>query len=162
MRDFKSENIQEFINALAEFEKHDGSNSNSIDDVPDDPQDRSLQAFLSNFTLDNQGAIFAKDKNSREDRVHLMTFHSAKGLEFPACFLVGIEDHIIPHEKSVMETGVEEERRLMYVAITRAKLHLTISMAKQRSRMGVDSVSYPSRFLFDIPKELLKMCDWRL
>ena len=84
-----------------------------------------------------------------------------KGLEFPACFLAGIEDHIIPHEKSLVETGEEEERRLMYVALTRAKKHLIISMAKQRNRMGKEMVSRPSRFLFEIPPELLCMTDWR-
>lgn len=151
MRDFKWENVQEFVSALAEFEQ-----AQEREEVG-----ASLQAFLSNFTLDNQAVTYAKEKNGKEDRVHLMTFHSAKGLEFPACFLVGMEDHIIPHEKSLLETGVEEERRLMYVAITRAKKHLTISMAQQRKRMGKDSISRPSRFLFEIPKEFLKMVDWR-
>ena len=89
-----------------------------------------------------------------------MTFHSAKGLEFPACFLVSLEDHIIPHEKSLKETGLEEERRLMYVAITRARHHLILSMAQQRNRMGKESPSRPSRFLFEIPKDLLRMTDW--
>ena len=90
-----------------------------------------------------------------------MTFHGAKGLEFPACFLVGLEDHIIPHEKSLAETGLEEERRLMYVAITRARQHLALSMAKQRKRMGKEAASRPSRFLFEIPKEVLRITDWR-
>ena len=71
-----------------------------------------------------------------EDKVNLMTFHSAKGLEFEACFLVCLEDHIMPHEKSVAEGNLEEERRLMYVAITRAKKHLCMSMAKKRKQMG--------------------------
>ena len=66
----------------------------------------------------------ASKKRRHDDRLHLMTFHSAKGLEFPACFLVGLEDHIIPHEKSLKETGIEEERRLMYVAMTRARHYL--------------------------------------
>lgn len=154
MRDFKWENVQEFISALAEFEQQTQQNHPM-------PPDQLLDAFISNSALDNQAAHFMKGKQGSEDCVHLMTFHSAKGLEFPACFLIGMEDHIIPHEKSVLETGVEEERRLMYVAITRAKEHLTISMAKQRKRMGKESLSRPSRFLFEIPKELLKMTDWR-
>lgn len=152
MRDFKAENVQEFVTSLSEFEEH----AKLHPEV-----DRSLVAFVSNLTLDNQ--LMQANKNRRyEDRVQLMTFHSAKGLEFPACFLVSLEDHIIPHEKSLKETGLEEERRLMYVALTRAKQHLTLSMAQQRKRMGKDATSRPSRFLFEIPKELLRTTDWRV
>jgi DNA helicase II / ATP-dependent DNA helicase PcrA len=89
-----------------------------------------------------------------------MTFHSAKGLEFPVCFLVGIEDHIIPHEKSLKETGIEEERRLMYVALTRAMRKLVISMACRRLKMGKEIETAPSRFVQDIPKELLNCTKW--
>lgn len=147
MRDMKWENVQEFVSSLAEFERQ-----------PE--MEASLPEFVGNLAL-NQQIMHSQKNKGNEDRVKLMTFHSAKGLEFPACFLAGIEDHIIPHEKSLAETGVEEERRLMYVAITRAKKHLVISMAKQRSRMGKDMVSLPSRFLFEIPQELLRMTDWR-
>ncbi len=149
MRDFKWDNVEEFINALSEFEKQD---------VP--PQEKSLEAFIGNMALNQQ--IMNAGKNFKDDKVNLMTFHSAKGLEFRVCFLVGIEDHIIPHEKSLKETGLEEERRLMYVAITRAKEHLYISAAKQRSRLGKETPSRPSRFLFEIPKELFQVTDWRL
>ena len=85
-----------------------------------------------------------------------MTLHSAKGLEFAACFIVGLEDHILPHEKSLLETGIEEERRLFYVGITRARKFLTLSMARSRMRMGKAQPTNPSRFLFEIPKPLLK------
>lgn len=153
MRDFKWENVQEFVSALAEFEQQ----------VPEHPdREHALSAFLARFALDNQAALYAKEKGGQEDRINLMTFHSSKGLEFPACFLVGMEDHIIPHEKSMLETGVEEERRLMYVAITRAQRYLTISMAQQRKRMGKEASSRPSRFLFEIPKELIRLTDWRV
>lgn len=152
MRDFKWENVQEFVSALAEFEQQGQAH-------PD--LDQSLATFLSQFTLDDQKALFAKAQQEQGDKVNLLTFHSAKGLEFPVCFLIGLEDHIIPHEKSMLETGVEEERRLMYVAITRAKQHLVMSMAQQRKRMGKDSASRPSRFLFEIPKELFRVTDWR-
>jgi len=91
-----------------------------------------------------------------------MTFHSAKGLEFPACFLVGLEDGILPHEKSMMQTGLEEERRLFYVGITRAQKHLTLSMARTRMRMGKTSPTNPSRFLFEIPKTLYKVADHKI
>lgn len=152
MRDFKTENVQEFINSLGEFEQNAKFHPE---------QENSLASFVANLTLDNQ-LIQANKKRHHDDRVQLMTFHGAKGLEFPACFLVGLEDHIIPHEKSLKETGLEEERRLMYVAITRARQYLTLSMAKQRNRMGKEATSRPSRFLFEIPKELLRVTDWRV
>lgn len=102
-----------------------------------------------------------RNKEQREDRVNVMTFHSAKGLEFTSCYLVGLEDHIIPHEKSLFETGLEEERRLMYVAMTRAKKHLTLSMARKRKKMGKEITTNPSRFLFEIPKELVRITSWQ-
>lgn len=152
MRDLKWENVQEFVSSLAEYEKQIKENAES---------NGSLAEFVASLTLNHQ-MMHLHQNRGNEDRIKLMTFHSAKGLEFPVCFLVGIEDHIIPHEKSVAETGLEEERRLMYVALTRAKHHLIISMAKQRLRMGKEAVSRPSRFLFEIPKELLRMTDWRM
>ncbi|MDP1879798.1 MAG: UvrD-helicase domain-containing protein [Parachlamydiaceae bacterium] len=153
MRQFKAENVQELINSLSDFEKEEFTS----DEVR---ADRSLSAFVSQLTLHHQ-MVQTKNKQKQGDCLQLMTFHSSKGLEFPACFLVGLEDHIIPHEKSMKETGVEEERRLMYVAITRAKQFLTLSMSKIRNRMGKESVSQPSRFLYEIPKELLNVTDWR-
>jgi superfamily I DNA/RNA helicase len=149
MREFKNENVQEFITSLHDFES-----------APEPERDKSLTAFVANLSQDHQ-MIEANRKRKHGDRVQLMTFHGAKGLEFPACFLVSLEDHIIPHEKSLKETGLEEERRLMYVAMTRAKHYLTLSMAKQRNRMGTETPSRPSRFLYEIPKELLKITDWR-
>ena len=103
-----------------------------------------------------------KHKKRSEDRVHLMTLHSAKGLEFPACFIVGIEDGILPHEKSMIETGFEEERRLFYVGITRAQKHLTLSMARSRMRMGKPQPTNPSRFLYEIPKTLYKVTNYKI
>ncbi len=116
----------------------------------------TLSDFLGGAALDHQKARHA-DKNSKQDRVQLLTFHSAKGLEFTACFLVALEDHIIPHEKSLFETGLEEERRLMYVATTRAKKYLTLSMARSRKRNGKPTPTNPSRFLFEVPQHLLKI-----
>lgn len=149
MREFKWENVQEFVSALAEYEQ-----SSEREDEP------SLQEFITSIPLKSGWEQQSKKQNMSEDKISLMTFHSSKGLEFPVCFLVGVEDHIIPHEKSMKQTGIEEERRLMYVAITRAMKHLTISMARQRKRMGRDTSSQPSRFLFDIPKELLNLTAW--
>lgn len=151
MRDFKSENVQEFVNSLAEFD-------NQAKLHPE--QEGSLATFIANLTLNHQ-MVQANKKRHHDDRVQMMTFHSAKGLEFPVCFLVGLEDHILPHEKSLKETGIEEERRLMYVAMTRARQFLILSMSQQRNRMGKETTSRPSRFLFEIPKELLRTSDWR-
>ncbi|KAF3362104.1 ATP-dependent DNA helicase PcrA [Chlamydiales bacterium STE3] len=144
MRQFKWENVESFIQALKDYEQNPRA---------------SLREFVSNMALDIQLEEWAGEKN-REDKVHLMTFHSAKGLEFEVCFLVGVEDHIIPHEKSLKENGLEEERRLMYVALTRAKTYLILSMVKERKRLGKDAVSRPSRFLFEIPKELMQPKAW--
>lgn len=141
MRQFKWENVQECINALGQYDLEEG-------------KEKSLQDFIANTTLIRQHPQIQKKGN--EDKVQLMTLHSAKGLEFPACFLVGLEDHILPHEKSVLETGIEEERRLFYVGITRAQKRLTLSMASSRLRMGKYVPTNPSRFLFEIPKPLLK------
>lgn len=146
MRGYKWENVEELLNAIAEFEQQEG--------------EHTLSDFITSFPLQSHQEQMRMGSTGREDKVNLMTFHSAKGLEFRACFLVCMEDHIIPHEKSLLETGIEEERRLMYVAITRAMDYLTVSMAKQRKRQGKDFSSRPSRFLFDIPKELLNVTQW--
>ncbi len=147
MREFKWENVQECVNALSSYEedmRKDGSE-----------EDISLQHFVSNTALNKQ-SFSAHTKNAADDKVQLMTLHSAKGLEFPAVFIVGLEDHILPHEKGMAETGIEEERRLFYVGITRARKLLTLSMARSRLRMGKAYPTTPSRFLFEIPGPLLK------
>lgn len=141
MREFKWENVQECVNALAQ-------------------EEGSLQDFIASTTLNQNRQNFSQEKT--DDKVHLMTFHSAKGLEFPACFLVGLEDGILPHEKSMMQTSLEEERRLFYVGITRAQKLLTLSMARARMRMGKTNPTNPSRFLFEIPKTLLKVVDHKV
>jgi len=153
MREFKWENVQECVNALAQYEE-EMEKTGSTDEI-------TLQHFVSNTTLARQ-TIQTHSKQTNEDRVHLMTFHSAKGLEFPACFLIGLEDGILPHEKSMLQTGLEEERRLFYVGITRARKFLYLSMARSRMRMGKPYPTKPSRFLFEIPKELLKAVDHKV
>jgi ATP-dependent DNA helicase UvrD/PcrA len=148
MREFKWDNVQEFVNALSDYEQS-----------RDDEEKATIQGFVTDMPIQNEWD--KKNKDGVEvDRVNLLTFHSSKGLEFPACFLVGVEDHIIPHEKSMQETGIEEERRLMYVGITRSMRFLTISMARQRKRMGQLMPSRPSRFLSELPKETLQVTSW--
>ena len=145
MKNFKRENIDHFAQMLKDYEESE--------------KEPSLSDFLStNLLLEKQ---HKKTKNQSEDRLHLMTFHSAKGLEYPVCFLVGLEDHLIPHEKSVMEQSLEEERRLMYVALTRCKKRLYLTMSRTRKKYGKDITSSPSRFLFEIPSNLLKTSHYK-
>jgi DNA helicase-2/ATP-dependent DNA helicase PcrA len=144
MRQFKWENVQECINELSQHEQ----------DLIQQNETPSLSHFISNTTLANQSIQNSQRYNS--DKLQMMTLHSAKGLEFPACFIVGLEDHILPHEKSMQQTGIEEERRLFYVGITRAQRYLTLSMARSRMRSGKYSPTNPSRFLFEIPKNLYR------
>lgn len=150
MQDFKWENVQEFVSAMAEYEMSPSESG----------EECSLLNFLSSSALQSDNVLDRKRKKEDDDQVNLMTFHAAKGLEFPACFLVALEDHIIPHERSLNETGLEEERRLMYVALTRCKRYLTCSMAQKRMRMGRVMATRPSRFLFEIPPEYLQRKTW--
>jgi DNA helicase II / ATP-dependent DNA helicase PcrA len=155
MRAFKWENVQYCVNTLKQYEE-DAKNGSS-DAL--DPKDL-LSNFLSTTLLDR--THWKEKELFKEDRLNLMTFHSAKGLEFTVCFLVALEDHLLPHEKSLeLKCGLEEERRLMYVAMTRAKEKLVLSMALQRKRLGKDHKSSPSRFLFEIPKELIQISSWK-
>ena len=132
------ENIEEFLTVAMEFEEQMAENS--------------LEEFLEGITL-SSGLDNADDQ---EDSVTLMTLHSAKGLEFPVVFLVGMEEGIFPGYKSIGEPKeLEEERRLCYVGITRAKQNLFISCARQRTIFGSTSCNQVSRFVKEIPKELM-------
>ena len=96
-------------------------------------------------------------KDLSNNSVKLLTFHSSKGLEFPACFVVALEDHLVPHAKSLSTGSVEEERRLFYVALTRAQKYLTLSMSRTRNKRGKEDPTNPSRFLYEIPKDCLQI-----
>jgi DNA helicase-2/ATP-dependent DNA helicase PcrA len=112
-----------------------------------------LSAFLSHASLeagDNQA-------DAGQDALQMMTVHAAKGLEFDAVFITGVEQGLFPHESSVMErNGVEEERRLMYVAITRAKKRLYLSFAQSRMLHGQSRYQSKSSFLDELPESALK------
>ncbi len=120
-----------------------------------DADNPTLGGFLDESHLNGDGEAF-----SREDRkksgVTLMTIHSAKGLEFPYVFIMGVEEGILPHERSIAEGGLEEERRLFYVALTRGKRHVTLFEALSRSRFGRERMSKTSRFMEEIPGQLLR------
>lgn len=113
----------------------------------------SLAEFLNETALEGRDDDFSESDELQENTVRLMTLHSAKGLEFPRVYLVGWEEGIVPHQRSV-EAGtleaIEEERRLAYVGITRARDFLTISRAKTRMKWGRRRESLPSRFLFEM------------
>ncbi len=137
----KWENVEEFINSLARFQY--------------DNPGKKLENFIDNISLsiDNIGN---KTKTDEKNSVKLLTIHSSKGMEFPFVFLVGMEEEIFPHKKSLEEDKLEEERRLCYVAITRAKKHLVLTHPQFRFKNNKMKRSHPSRFINDIPERLLK------
>jgi DNA helicase-2/ATP-dependent DNA helicase PcrA len=112
----------------------------------------SLPDFLERLTL-SAGDDTTSEQSDRRDAVTLMTLHAAKGLEFPHVYLVGAEEGLLPHQRAVDEDTVEEERRLMYVGITRARVRLTLTFAASRSRWGKRAESMPSRFLYELAGE---------
>ena len=137
----KLENLMELVSAAKSFE-------------PDPAEEMSpLDKFLSHAALEaGEGQA-----DAWEDCVQLMTMHSAKGLEFPLVFLCGMEDGLFPHQRSIADpNGLEEERRLCYVGITRAKQTLYVTHAEQRRLYGMDSFAQPSRFISEIPAEYVE------
>ncbi len=133
------ENLEEFLTVAIEFEEEYAENSLS----------QFLEGITLSFDIDNV--------EETEDSVTLMTLHSAKGLEFPVVFLVGMEEGIFPGYKSISEPKeLEEERRLCYVGITRAKEQLYLTCSKQRTIFGSTSYNPVSRFLKEIPENLLE------
>ena len=132
------ENIYEFIGVAKEFEEEEAENT--------------LSDFLDSI------ALVADVDNLEEgtEAVTLMTMHNAKGLEYPVVFIVGLEEGLFPSKRSLDEDkGVEEERRLCYVAITRAKQELFLTNARQRTMYGMTTTTIPSRFTEEIPSEYL-------
>ena len=116
------------------------------------PRDR-LERFLENITLD---AEREEDDDSPSDQVTLITMHSCKGLEYPHVYVVGMEDGLMPHTRSKVEGTLDEERRLFYVAITRAQERLTLTHCEGRKKYGQILPCHPSRFLKEIPEELVE------
>ncbi len=144
----RQENIEELLSAIHGF-------------VEDRLEQGETAAPLSDF-LSEVSLLTDQDKEGEEDRnkVTLMTVHAAKGLEFKNVFVVGLEEQLFPSERSVnSENDLEEERRLFYVAITRAEEHCTISYARSRFRNGQTNYSNPSRFIHDIDERYLVLPD---
>ena len=134
------ENLDAFAESITHYE--------SIEKPP------SLQGFLETMALTD---LIEKKDEKKGEGVTLISFHSSKGLEFPVVFIAGTEEEILPHRKSIdMDGGIEEERRLFYVGITRAMKELFITYTDHRKKYGKENPSVPSRFLYEIPEDVSK------
>jgi DNA helicase-2/ATP-dependent DNA helicase PcrA len=132
------ENLEQLVEVGREFdEASDG--------------EASLERFLQEIAL----VADADSRSDDEGLVTLMTLHNAKGLEYPTVFITGLEDGVFPHSRAIDEGGLEEERRLFYVGVTRAMRKLYLSYARRRAVFGAQSYGMPSRFLSEIPGDLL-------
>lgn len=132
------ENIDEFLNAIADYQSHTPT--------------ASLSGFLEQITLDTSRS----DETTAEKPLTLMTLHLAKGLEFPFVFIVGLEENLLPHTRSLDNPDdIEEERRLIYVGMTRAMTRLTLSLAHRRYAHGREQMNLRSRFLDELPPEVI-------
>jgi DNA helicase-2/ATP-dependent DNA helicase PcrA len=131
------ENLEELVNVAAEYDAADND-------------DRSLGAFLQQVAL----IADADERADDEGLVTLMTLHNAKGLEYPIVFMIGCEEGVFPHSRALDEGGLEEERRLCYVGITRAERDLYITFARTRTVFGTRSYGIASRFISEIPAAL--------
>ncbi|MGE4578404.1 MAG: ATP-dependent helicase [Desulfuromonadales bacterium] len=141
----RADNVEEVVNAMASYEERE--------------EKPSLAGFLEKVSLLDDDHPGRNDKEAKLARnaVTLMSLHSSKGLEYPVVFLVGLEEEYLPHKKSIHETfDVDEERRLCYVGITRAQKHLVLLHAKQRKKYGKLLPRLPSRFLQEIPADLME------
>lgn len=136
------ENIDEFLSVTKNFEEQN--------------EDKSLVTFLTDLALVADIDKLDEAEEEDQDAVILMTLHAAKGLEFPVVFLMGMEEGVFPHSRSLMEDAeMEEERRLAYVGITRAEEELYLSSAKMRTLFGRTNMNLESRFIREIPADLL-------
>ncbi len=130
--------LEEVINAIAAYEHE--SNKPELGD------------FLSKVTLEGREFGSPKEKELQRNAVSLMTYHSAKGLEFPIVYMVGMEEGVLPHRRSLVDSadGVDEERRLCYVGVTRAQDELSLCLPMSRLKWGKARPTYPSRFLYEV------------
>ena len=133
------ENLQELVGVGREFAERG--------------DEATLSGFLQEITLATSAD---ESKDDGRGRVTLMTLHNAKGLEFESVFVIGMEQNLFPHVRSIEEANLEEERRLCYVAITRARRQLTLTYARQRSLFGNRGMNAPSQFLAEIPENLVE------
>lgn len=137
---FKVHNIETFLQSIERWEMNPYNEKSSIYD------------YLNRITL------LTRDDDESSGKVALMTIHAAKGLEFPIVFIAGVEEGLLPHERSIEENAenIEEERRLFYVAVTRARQKLFITSCKTRRKLGGKKECKPSIFIEEIPKDLIR------
>lgn len=130
--------IEEVVNAVAEYEQE-----------ADEP---NIHEFLSTVTLAGREFGSPKEKEMKKNAISLMTYHSSKGLEFPIVYMVGMEEGILPHRRSIVTDAdaVDEERRLCYVGVTRAQDELSLSLPMSRFKWGKSKPTFPSRFLYEV------------
>jgi DNA helicase II / ATP-dependent DNA helicase PcrA len=142
------ENLEEFVGVAREFDA-------GGEPLPGSGEQNGLDAFLG------QIALISDADTRRDDRgqITLMTLHNAKGLEYPIVFIIGCEEGVFPHSRSLDEGSLEEERRLCYVGITRAMRDLTLTYARRRALFGAESFGLRSRFLDEIPGALTDASD---
>jgi DNA helicase II / ATP-dependent DNA helicase PcrA len=136
------ENLQELVGVAREYVARS--------------EEPSLAGFLQEVSLTADADSLAADENG-SGRVTLMTLHNAKGLEFDAVFVIGMEQNLFPHARSIEEANLEEERRLCYVAITRARRELVLVYARQRTLFGARGFNAPSQFIAEIPENLIEL-----
>ncbi|HUA10558.1 MAG TPA: UvrD-helicase domain-containing protein [Solirubrobacteraceae bacterium] len=134
------ENLEQLVEVGREFDERA------------DEDDATLERFLQEIAL----VADADTRSDDEGLVTLMTLHNAKGTEYPTVFITGLEDGVFPHSRAIDEGGLEEERRLFYVGVTRAMRRLYLTYARRRALFGAQSYGLPSRFLTEIPGELLE------
>lgn len=138
------ENIEEFLSVTKAFEEKN--------------DDKSLVAFLTDLALISDIDKLDEEEDTSQGNIILMTMHAAKGLEFPVVFIIGMEENIFPHSRSIGDDDeMEEERRLAYVGITRAEERLFITCAQSRTIFGRGSFNSPSRFIGEISDEIIEV-----
>jgi DNA helicase-2/ATP-dependent DNA helicase PcrA len=146
----RSANVDELINEAREFQQNfdEDKSENAADPTANDQTD--LEVFLEQVALVSEVDGLDQDTN----KVLMMSLHAAKGLEFPSVFIVGVEHGILPHERSMDDdASLEEERRLLFVGITRAEQQLQISYSQRRTFRGQTRIASPSQFLYELPRD---------
>ena len=141
-RETRLASLEEIVNAAASYDNNRRAKSKP-----------SLSEFLDDMLLNERDDSDEKESQLARNAVALMTLHSAKGLEFPRVYLVGMEEGILPHKRSLAmenDAAIDEERRLCYVGVTRAREHLTLSFALTRRKWGKPQPTVPSRFLYEM------------
>jgi DNA helicase-2/ATP-dependent DNA helicase PcrA len=160
-REARLASLEEIVNAAASYERQAvgyrpsavGKRTPADDRQPTADSRSILSGFLDDMLLSERDDGDEKDSQLARNAVALMTLHSAKGLEFPRVYLVGMEEGILPHKRSLAmdnDTAIDEERRLCYVGVTRAREHLTLSFALTRRKWGKPQKTIPSRFLYEM------------